>query len=103
MRNLERLLVTDPLEVLDPHGIHKPMKKGEYLTVYSRTPPVLVRESDGRLTVTIMLDGGHRVIAPLGDGSYFFDRVTELMLIPALQQLGPVHVPYRTPVEDQDV
>lgn len=70
-------------------------------TVYTDVPPVLRRNLSGQLEIVVVA-GPVTTVAPLGDGSYFFDRVTELMLVPALQQLGPVHVPVREPPERQD-
>lgn len=72
------------------------------ITIETNVPPVLKRRADGTLAIEVT-NGRHTIIAPLGDGSYFFDRVCELMLIPALQQLGPVSVAVREPVEDQDI
>jgi hypothetical protein len=54
-----------------------------YVEVKTHIPPVLMLE-DGKLVVKLMYDNV-TVTAGVGDGSYFFSRVVELLLNPALR------------------
>jgi hypothetical protein len=55
----------------------------DYLEIKTHIPPVLMLE-DGKLVVKLMYDNV-TVTAGVGDGSYFFSRVVELLLNPALR------------------
>ncbi len=59
-----------------------------YLTIRTQVPPTLALEH-GKLTLTVT-DGQRSIVAEIGDGAWFFGRLVELLINPALRTAAAV-------------